>query len=468
VSPKAIDLFAGPGGLSLGLKKAGFDVIAAVEYDEAAARTYKQNIGNHVFQRNITKIPPSEMKMELESNGRLEAGEELALIAGGPPCPGFSLIGRSKISSLIKSGDIVASEDSRIQFLADERNLLFENFVEYVNYFEPKYFIMENVQGMESYEYEDGDSIVEHIKSRFTDYVVFEDVLCASDYGVPQDRHRIIFLGYHKENANKITFEDVKRRRDPKILTTEDAIIDLSEADAYSSTGEVRVSEPDRGSQKAKDFRKLMRTWEVWDKEEGKFVSSKYGGKKTNHISREPNARDQVLFPMIESGSERHNFDARGGGESSNRVVYGDLYPDQWELLRNKFEEADLDTAEREVDGKIRHYVIKPGVKEWIMYPSRSNSGEGKFVDKFRRIKWDAPSPTIVAHLAKDGYMFIHPWLNRTLSVREAARIQSFPDSFDFQKGGGNSKSDMFRQVGNAVPPLLARAIGESILEALG
>ena len=101
------------------------------------------------------------------------------------------------------------------------------------------------------------------------------------------------------------------------------------------------------------------------------------------------------------------------------------------------------------------------------MYPSRGESGEGKFVDKFRRIKWDEPSPTIVAHLAKDGYMFIHPWLNRTISVREAARLQSFPDAFDFQKGGGNSKSDMFRQVGNAVPPLLAKAIGESIMEAL-
>ena len=178
-----------------------------------------------------------------------------------------------------------------------------------------------------------------------------------------------------------------------------------------------------------------------------------------------------VLFPLIESGSERFEEDERGTTWDGKRVVYGDLYDgsdSKWDNLAKKFEEAGLSVSTEEVDGKMRHFVEKLGVRKWIMYPSKSESGEGKFVDKFRRMKWDEPSPTIMAHLAKDGYMFIHPWLNRTISVREAARLQSFPDSFDFQKGGGNSKSDMFRQVGNAVPPLLAKAIGETIMEALG
>ena len=177
-----------------------------------------------------------------------------------------------------------------------------------------------------------------------------------------------------------------------------------------------------------------------------------------------------VLFPLIESGADRFKEDERGAYLSRKRVVYGDLYDgsdSKWSILAKKFEEAGLSVSTEEVDGKTRHFVEKLGVRKWVMYPSKGESGEGKFVDKFRRIKWDEPSPTIVAHLAKDGYMFIHPWLNRTLSVREAARLQSFPDAFDFQKGGGNSKSDMFRQVGNAVPPLLAKAIGESIMEAL-
>ena len=91
-----------------------------------------------------------------------------------------------------------------------------------------------------------------------------------------------------------------------------------------------------------------------------------------------------------------------------------------------------------------------------------------KFGDKMRRIRWDRPSPTIVAHLAKDGYMFIHPDEDRTITVREAARFQSFPDSYDFSAGKKNSVSSQFRQVGNAVPPLMAMALGEQIMSALG
>ena len=80
-----------------------------------------------------------------------------------------------------------------------------------------------------------------------------------------------------------------------------------------------------------------------------------------------------------------------------------------------------------------------------------------------RRIRWDKPAPTVVAHLAKDGYMFIHPAEDRTITVREAARFQSFPDSFEFL----GSMSSQFRQVGNAVPPILSQAIGESIMDAI-
>ena len=85
-----------------------------------------------------------------------------------------------------------------------------------------------------------------------------------------------------------------------------------------------------------------------------------------------------------------------------------------------------------------------------------------------RRIRGDHPAPTIVAHLAKDGYMFIHPDEDRTITVREAARFQSFPDSFDFSAGGENPTSSQFRQVGNAVPPLLAIALGGEIIKSLG
>ena len=107
-------------------------------------------------------------------------------------------------------------------------------------------------------------------------------------------------------------------------------------------------------------------------------------------------------------------------------------------------------------DRKGRDYVENDETK-WIMYPNAS------FKDKMRRLRWDKPAPTIVAHLAKDGYMFIHPVHHRTITVREAARFQSFPDSFVFQ----GSMTSQFRQVGNAVPPLLAEKLGECIIKAL-
>ena len=104
-----------------------------------------------------------------------------------------------------------------------------------------------------------------------------------------------------------------------------------------------------------------------------------------------------------------------------------------------------------------RCYVESPSGRRWLMYEQ-----EG-FKDKMRRIRWDRPAPTVVAHLAKDGYMFIHPWEDRSITVREAARFQSFPDDFRFS----GSMSSQFRQVGNAVPPLLAEAIGDSVIRAL-
>ena len=99
---------------------------------------------------------------------------------------------------------------------------------------------------------------------------------------------------------------------------------------------------------------------------------------------------------------------------------------------------------------------------KWIFYD------QSKFGDKMRRIRGDEPAPTMVAHLAKDGYMFVHPDEHRTISVREAARFQSFPDCFDFSAGGVNSISDQFRQIGNAVPPLLSEALGKELIKALG
>ena len=448
MSCKTIDLFAGPGGLSLGLKKAGFDIIAAVEMDSDAGATYRHNIGNHTEIQDITKFSPKKLRKKLEKNGRLEEGENLTLIAGGPPCPGFSLIGRSKIMDLIKKGEYGDSKDARHAFIDDPRNKLFLQFVKYVKEFQPDYFVMENVSGMSSYQIEDVP-IVDVIKNKFTDYIVEEKILSAANFGVPQDRKRIIFMGYKKNGVAPCKFPEPTHKL--KHLTVLDAIRDLIGI-IPSKDGNVKTKENDNSSSGAA-FRKRMRHWECV-REDGSIVKSTEGMNKS-HWTRNINDRDKVLFRFIRSGAPASNKAQIAIKKSTPRQIYGDIYPDLWySHLSPELNNAGLDTWEKEG----RHYIKNKQGKQWIMYPSKG------FKDKMRRIRWDRPAPTVVAHLAKDGYMFIHPIEDRTITVREAARFQSFPDSFEFL----GSMSSQFRQVGNAVPPIMAEAIGKCIINAIG
>ena len=292
---KAIDLFAGPGGLSLGLKEAGFDIIAAVEMDSDAGATYRHNIGNHTEIEDITKFSPKKLRKKLLENGSLSEGENVSLIAGGHLCPGFSLIGRSKIMDLIKKGEYGDSKDARHAFIDDPRNKLFLEFVKYVNEFKPDYFVMENVSGMSSYQIED-DPIVEVIKSKFKGYVVEERILSAADFGVPQDRKRIIFLG-SKKTVKRCKFPQATHNGKP--LTTLDAIKDLWNI-TPTKDGKVTAKEVEHSSRGAK-FRKRMRNWECV-RQDGTNVKSK-GAKKTSHWTRNVNDRDKILFPFIKSGA---------------------------------------------------------------------------------------------------------------------------------------------------------------------
>lgn len=441
--PTAIDLFAGPGGLSLGLKAAGFDIVAAIERDGDAGRTYKHNVGTHTFTQDITAFGPDELREALG----WEEDHTVDLVAGGPPCPGFSLIGRSKIMDLIKKGKYGESKDFRHGFIDDPRNHLFLEFVKFVGAFQPKYFIMENVSGMASYNL-DGDPVIGVIKSSFGDhYHVDHDILSAAGFGVPQDRKRIIFIGSRKDVAKC----GLPEKQDSAPLTALDAILDLWNVEPNNETGTVAAN-AGRSSGKGGAFRKRMRAWRC-ERGDGALEASK-PGMKTCHWTRNVNERDRIIFPFIRSGAGEGNVSGHVVPKSAPRQIYGDLFPSMWEShLVPAFEKAGMKAWEDD-----RHYVESASGKRWVMYDPKG------FKDKMRRIRWDRPAPTIVAHLAKDGYMFIHPEHQRMITVREAARFQSFPDAFEFQ----GSMSSQFRQVGNAVPPLLAEALGKEVIKALG
>jgi len=435
-----IDLFAGPGGLSLGLIEAGFEIVGAVEWDHHAGRTYRHNIGDHVYVRDLRGFGPVEMDRGLKREGVIRSKREIDLISGGPPCPGFSLIGRSKISNLIHTGQWEGS-DSRHRFIDDERNELFREFLKYVGHFKPRYFLMENVSGMTSYNSGEDSPIVDVIESEFRDlgYEVKSEVLVASDYGVPQDRKRIIFLGWRKGECEP-EFPVGSDRR----ITAAEAIQDLPPVDPSTgrSTSEKlrRMADIPRRGSPGYSFLQRARGAPT------PLSKSTSGRRVTLHHTRKVNPRDVGIFPLIESG------------EFGERVLYKDVYPERLDqvILPDGFEHSTLDGDP---------VVVSTGSGDdssWKWYDPT------KFGDKMRRIRGDRPAPTIVAHLAKDGYMFIHPYENRTITVREAARFQSFPDSFDLSAGGANPISSQFRQVGNAVPPVLAEALGECLISALG
>ena len=154
---KAIDLFAGAGGLSLGLELAGIEVVGAVEHCPKAVETYKHNFPDHAATamcKDITAWSPKAMDATIQKEMGLSK-DDIDVIAGGPPCPGFSNIGRSKIISLLREGALEqwswgdkSGEELRHTFIQDPRNKLFLEFVKYVDHFQPRWFIMENVPGM--------------------------------------------------------------------------------------------------------------------------------------------------------------------------------------------------------------------------------------------------------------------------------------------------------------------------------
>lgn len=197
---KYIDLFAGAGGMSLGFDKAGFENVLAVEYDECFAETYKFNFPKHNLRvEDIKNISNDEIK-EIIGNNKID------VIIGGPPCQGFSIAGRIGRN-----------------FIDDERNQLFKEFVRFVNVIKPKIFVMENVAALKTHN--KGKTIGE-IVNEFENvgYTVKYDVLNAVNYGVPQQRRRIFIIGTLDEN-NKFEFP----KKTNKYITIEEALNGLPE-----------------------------------------------------------------------------------------------------------------------------------------------------------------------------------------------------------------------------------------------
>ena len=204
MKPTFIDLFGAPGGMSKGFQMAGFKPLGMLDIFEEGVNTYRKNF-LEVPKKNAVLADAS--MPDIIKYFKKETGlrpRDVDVIVGGPPCQGFSTIGRIKLGSLVKAGKIKGtSSDPR--FIDDARNNLYKSFVKFVNHFKPKAVVMENVPGMMSYK--DGD-IASQIQSDLIDSgyknTIF-DVINAENFGVPQKRKRIIFLGTRNGKKNQLS-----------------------------------------------------------------------------------------------------------------------------------------------------------------------------------------------------------------------------------------------------------------------
>lgn len=341
-----VDLFCGAGGLSRGFLEAGFKISLGVDNDRTSLETFKLN-HNHteslfldLFNKNSIKFIKNKMKSYPD------------VVIGGPPCQGFSLTGTRNFD--------------------DKRNQLYLAMIEAVKELKPKAFLIENVPGLARL-YE--GTVKDEIIKRFTKlgYAVNMEILCAADYGVPQMRKRVFFVGL-KKNIGKFEF--------PKPILNSDQYITTAEAigDLPGRENEIGTEEDEYSSEPETEYQRKMR------------------GKQNilfNHVATQHTNLVKSIISQVPEGGNYKNLPP---GVGNNR----------------KFHEA------------------------WTRYHS------GK------------PSKTI-----DTGHRnhFHYKW-NRIPTVRENARLQSFPDDFKFI----GTKTDQNRQVGNAVPPLLGYAIAKKLL----
>jgi len=454
-SPRVLDLFCGCGGLSLGFDKAGFEIVGGIDIDSDATASHELNFPTS--NNNWSRTAGSDVR-RLGSLVRNHPRVDLVdVIVGGPPCPTFSRIGRAKLREIWRHDEA---------HLIDPRGSLWTSFLEIVESVMPLVVLIENVPGILNH---GGRNLGETICNRLSrlGFDCGYTILNAVNYGVPQFRERFFLLGVQQRLKTGVAFPlpthrieiprgygeltrmlkaGNSRRRihhgdhlltppsapanaEPAV-TVEEAIGDLPRIE-----GSVRL--PGRTPNglaggrcpTASEYTNLMRRWlEITSSELDPLFRV-----------RGLTARDVRIF---------------------RRMKQGDDYPEAKRLAERMFREVLMrrirsgTMAQGDVIGRaaLRARYVPP-------YDS------SKFPNKWWKMIADSPSRTLTAHLGKDSYSHIHfdSSQGRVLSVREAARLQSFPDGFKFA-GGMNS---ILRQIGNAVPPLLAYAVAVSVRGAL-
>ena len=453
--PRVLDLFSGAGGISLGFHRAGFQIDGALEIEPLPALTHALNFHGcdpdltalHAKPRDMTRVEPDQLAAELRL-GPVE--DAIDVLVGGPPCQAYARVGRAKLREVA---------DHPEAYKVDPRGNLFLRYLVYVRAFRPLALLMENVPDILHY---GGHNVIEEMVEALDGlgYTARYSLINSAFHGVPQMRDRVFLVAYRRELRATIRFPRAKNHMVlppgyagtravalryvdlldgrgyvqpdlgdeslPGPVTAEEAIGDMLPIKGTSvKRGARRFTElvGYRESTQMTAYQTAMRQWPGFESE---------GGVRDHLIRYLP--RDHLLFAEMRQGAE---------------------YP-----------EAHA-TAVRIVQRKARKEGISEETKAYQkLYASIVPPYDvSKFPNRWWKLRPNWPVRTLMAHIGKDTYSHIH-WdakQARTISVREAARLQSFPDGFAFQ-GAMNAA---FRQIGNAVPPLMAACIAKIIRDTL-
>jgi len=493
-----IDLFAGPGGLGEGfssLKKQGknvFQLKLSVEKDPSAHqtlilralfRTFGNKVPNSYYDyitgritkqefhsdeivasqfakaaneaRNVTLgvTPPKDIDQWIKTGIK---GQKKWVLIGGPPCQAYSLAGRSKMMN----SDLKKYE-------SDSRHLLYKEYLRIIKEHAPPVFIMENVKGILSSKL-NGELIFKKIikdlnsPKKGLEYEIRsltletpseelepKDFIIESElYGIPQARHRVILFGVRKDLAKK------KHR----ILRKEEEMVTVN--DVLKSMPLIR-SKLSKEKDSLKEWYKTIRNT--------KSMLSGWNPEHKKTLITEMDRNTKLALEIMSAGSVFHKGKPRALRNSQLN---------DW-LIDPKLSGVIQHEARSHMRSDIQRYFLlsnyakvlerSPKIRELPpeLLPDHRNASSvnAPFQDRFRVQLGDQPSTTIVSHISKDGHYYIHPDPSqaRSLTVREAARLQTFPDNYYFE---GN-KTSQYGQVGNAVPPLLANQIAKIIAEFL-
>ena len=374
--PTLVDLFCGSGGLSLGLIQSGFRVVFANDIEKAALQTYSFN-HPEIEGRNITMGGIESIASNIDEY----VSESVDVIAGGPPCQGFS-------------------EANRQRLIDDPRNKLYKYYVESVRHLKPKIFIMENVKGMLKV----ANQVVEDFNSSGAHYDISFKIFNAKDYGVPQNRERLIYVGIREDIAEKNNISA------DKVIKS----IMSDASDEYTPLSAALYGLKPLEASRVKNNTKL-------ENDKIGYLIDNSIPKENSYIEK---INEEMKNDLVFNHKARYNNDR-------DIEIYGRMIP------------GDRSDSSRIAD-------IMP-------YQSRNDI----FKDKYFKLIPDRICKTITAHMKFDCNMYIHPSQARGLTPREAARVQSYPDDFFFQ----GSLTKTYQQIGNSVPPLLAREIGSRIIK---